>query len=120
VPVHSGLGERASYRNTLIIRAHIASTIRACENSIDGADKVVAQGLEGGVVAGCMADTYRRLPRGALQLLLHPLPPLPPFGSRISSIILILPSRRRSQSTPCLRQVRDIFNIFHSKILALT
>jgi len=62
VPVHSGLGERASYRNTLIIRAHIASTIRACENSIDGADKVVAQGLEGGVlVADCMADAYRRL-----------------------------------------------------------
>lgn len=39
-----------------------------CENSIDGAVKVVAQGLEGGVVAECMADIYRRLPRGALRL----------------------------------------------------
>ena len=36
-----------------------------CENSIDGAVKVVAQG---GVLAECMADTYRRLARGALRL----------------------------------------------------
>ena len=57
--VHSGLGERAeegSYRNTLILWAHFAGTLGARENSDEVAigGKVIAQGLEGGIVAECM------------------------------------------------------------------
>ena len=58
--VYSGLGERAEegpYRNTLIIWAHFTRTIGACENSDDGVGKVIAQGLESGIVAECMTGS---------------------------------------------------------------
>jgi hypothetical protein len=56
----------------------------------------------------------RKLPKGALLQV----PPLPPFGLRISSRVLILPLRRISQLIPCSRQVREVFTSFIS--IALT
>ena len=55
--IHGGLGKRteeSSYRNTLIIRTHFASTIWARENPIDSVVKVGSQGFESGIVAECM------------------------------------------------------------------